>query len=146
MNSFELIEADDLWVLPLAGRPVTQCRFDYAFTIVLDEPESSFEIRIEEPFEFTAVGGGQPVTLDPEADTRAMAPALAILHRAIDRAVAYKDGRLGVEFAEGGELRVPLGPSFEAWTLVGPAGLRIVSLPGGELAIWSSEESGTAAG
>ena len=145
MGSFGLLEADDLWVLPLAGRLVTQCRFDYAFTIIVGERENSFEIRIEEPFEFR-VGGGQRVTLDPEAEPGAMGPALTVLHQTIDRAVAYKDGRLGVEFAGGGELRVPLGQRFEAWTLVGPTGLRIVSLPGGELAIWSPDESGAASG
>lgn len=137
-----MMEEDDLWVLPLVARRVSQCRFDYAFTIVLDEPGTAFEIRIEEPFEFTAADGGQPVTLDPEAEPVAMAPALAILHRVIDRSVAYKDGRLRIGFAGGGELCVPSGESFEAWTLVGPEGLQVVSLPAGQLAIWNAAESG----
>jgi hypothetical protein len=137
-----MIEAEDHWVLPLAGQAVTQCRFDYAFTIIAGKTESSFEIRIEEPFEFSSRGEGRAITVDPEAEPLTMGPALGVLHQTIDRAVAYKDGRLAVKFAEGDELWVPSGQSFEPWTLVGPAGLRIVSLPDGELAIWSPEGSG----
>jgi hypothetical protein len=36
-------------------------------------------------------------------------------------------------------LRAPIGEDYESWNIVGPAGLRIVSLPGGELAIWSPD-------
>jgi Family of unknown function (DUF6188) len=41
-----------------------------------------------------------------------------------------------VRFVGGNELRVPSSDDYEAWTLVGPDGLRLVSMPGGELAIW----------
>lgn len=134
----EFVEAADRWLVPVAGRSVTQCRLDYAFTLVVaDESAGSFEIRIEQPFMVTS-GAGE-VVLDPEGEPARMAPALGLLHQAIEQAVAFKDGRLELSFTDGGVLSVPVGEDYEAWNIVGPAGLRIVSLPGGELAIWSPE-------
>jgi Family of unknown function (DUF6188) len=38
------------------------------------------------------------------------------------------------------DARVPAAEDFEAWELVGPDGLRTVSLPGGDLAVWQPDE------
>lgn len=140
-----LVEATDHWELRLGGRSVTQCRFDYAFTLVLDDPDGAFEIRIGEPFTLSTAGGDE-VALKPEGQPAAMGPALAVLRLAVERVVAFKDGRLELWFTDGGRLYAPAGEDFEPWDLVGPAGLRIVSLPGGELAIWSPKESDEVAG
>ncbi len=132
------VEAGDHWQLPMAHRMVTQCRLDYAFTLVVaDDPAGSFEIRIERPF--AVHHGGHEIVLDPEGESEAMAPALAFLRREVERAIAFKDGRLQLCFVGGGALRVPADEEYEAWSIVGPAGLRVVSMPGGELAVWSPE-------
>lgn len=134
----EFVEAADRWLVPVAGRSVTQCRLDYAFTLVVaDESAGSFEIRIEQPFVVTS--RGDEVVLDPEGEPARMAPALGLLRQDIEQAAAFKDGRLELSFTDGGVLSVPVGEDYEAWSIVGPAGLRIVSLPGGELAIWSPD-------
>jgi hypothetical protein len=63
----ELVEAADRWVVPMAGRAVTQCRMDHAFSLVVaDEPDGSFEVRIEQPF--ILASEGQELTIDPEGD------------------------------------------------------------------------------
>lgn len=77
--------------------------------------------------------------LDPEGDPLAMAPALRLLRQGVKQAIAFKDGRLELVLSGGVVLRVPFDEDFESWNIVGPAGLRIVSLPGGALAIWSPE-------
>jgi hypothetical protein len=134
----ELVEAADHWLVPMTGRTVTQCRLDYAFSLVVaDEPAGSFEVRIEQPF--TVASHGDELTLDPEGDPVLMAPALRVLRQDVEQAIAFKDGRLELTFGDGAVLRVPVGEDHEPWNIVGPAGLRIVSLPGGELAIWSPE-------
>jgi hypothetical protein len=63
---------------------------------------------------------------------------LALLDRAVSRVVAFKDGRLSLAFDGGWKIEVPGGAQFEAWTLTGPNGLLVVSIPGGDLAVWTS--------
>lgn len=142
MTSLELKEFHDHWVLPLEDQTVVQCRLDYGFVLVLGGPDGYFEIRIGEAFEYSARSGDRASAFNPEGDPAAMGPALAVLRQSVRRARAFKDGRLEIEFSNGGELRVPFGEEFEAWDLVGPGGLRLVSLPGGgDLAIWSANTS-----
>jgi hypothetical protein len=131
-----LVDALDRWVVPMAGLTVTQCRVDYAFTIVVaGEPGESFEVRIGEAM--VLVSEGEELTLAPERDPVQMAPALTVLRRDVEHAIAFKDGRLEMAFSGDVALRVPLSEDYEPWNLTGPNGLLIVSLPGGELGIWS---------
>ncbi len=39
-----------------------------------------------------------------------------------------------------GVVKVPVGQDYEPWELVGPGGVRVVSLPGGDLAVWRAED------
>ncbi len=134
-----LVESADRWLVPMAGT-VTQCRLDYAFSMVIaDCPAGTFEVRIEHPF--VVVGHGGEVELDPEGEPQQMAPALRVLRRAVEQAIAFKDGSLEVTFDDGSVLRVAVDEDYEAWNIVGPNGLRIVSMPGGELAIWGREDT-----
>ncbi len=50
MTHTEFLERPDHWDLPFQGLSVSQCRSDYAFTVVLADAERSFEIRIGEAF------------------------------------------------------------------------------------------------
>lgn len=146
MSVVEFVEAEDRWVVPLAGATVTQCRVDYAFTLVVGGAQGSFEVRIEHPFELLPYPDGGPVSLSLEHDPTALGPALAMLHAELDEALAFKDGRLELRLSDGGSVRVSASEEFEAWTLVGPDGLRLVSMPGGELAVWSPDGSAAAPG
>ena len=132
----ELVDALDRWLVPMAGLTVTQCNVDYAFTVVVaGEPGESFYVKIEQPF--VLVSEGQELALDPAGDPVQIAPALTVLRRDAEHAIAFKDGRLEMAFGGDVALRVPVGDQYEAWSLTGPGGLLIVSMPGGELAIWS---------
>jgi hypothetical protein len=140
MKIGELVEAADRWELPIGGCDVTQCQIDYAFSLVVAAaPAESFYVTIEQPFWFRASSGSDESMLVPEGPPVALGPALAVLRSSVERAVAYKDGRLEIQFTGGAEIRVPVGKGFEAWNLTGPGGLRFVSLPGGELAVWSPD-------
>ena len=139
MNNTVLVERSDHWVLPLRGRSVTQCRVDYAFTLLFTEPDASYEIRIEGPFVLSHAQGAD-VRIDPDDAPAARGPALALLHQTVESAVAHKDGGLELGFADGSHIHVPASGQYEPWDFLGPAKLRIVSTPGGELTIWKAEE------
>jgi uncharacterized protein DUF6188 len=127
-----LVESDGGWVLPFAGCQVTRCSFDYSVTLLLD---NGFAVTIESAFLLREGEGGGDVRLVP-GDPRTLAPALTFWQRTAASAFAHEDGRLELRFADGGAIEVPAGDRYEAWNLTGPGGLLVVSLPGGELAIW----------
>lgn len=144
--SFELAETPDRWVLGLESHEVVQCRVDYAFTLVIDGPAGGLEVRIQQPFELLPGADGEtPVRIKPNGDPSGLVPALGLWRAELVEALAFKAGRLELRFAQGGWLRVPACEEFEPWTLVGPAGLRLVSMPGGELAVWMPTGSEPAA-
>jgi len=47
---------------------------------------------------------------------------------------------LNLVFSNGASIRVEPDEAYQAWTVAGPDGLLVVSMPGGELAVWSPEE------
>ncbi|MCA8990318.1 MAG: hypothetical protein KDA78_21915, partial [Planctomycetaceae bacterium] len=57
-------------------------------------------------------------------------------------AKGFKDGRLQIRFSTNTVLSVDADPQFEAWELVSNKanGMRVVAMPGGELAIWSDTQ------
>jgi len=133
----DLVEEADRWVVPITGLTVTQCQLDYAFTIIAwDHERGSFAIRLEQPFTLLTAGRVDELVLDPEQDPLAMAPALCILRATIEDVIAFKDGRLELSVEEGHVVRARAGEEYESWTITGPAGLMLVSLPSGGLATW----------
>ncbi|PRZ40762.1 hypothetical protein CLV47_11459 [Antricoccus suffuscus] len=52
-------------------------------------------------------------------------------------AVASTDGILAITFANKARIRALPEDNYEGWELDGPKGLKIISCPGGELAIWT---------
>lgn len=135
MRGSDLIEQSDRWLLPIVGGEVAQCRFDYALTLVIDR-DGSFEVRIEQPFTFEPPNG-EECSLDPASDPGRAGRALELLHDRVTGAAALKDGRLELKFESGAAIRVPGGGELEPWNVVGPGGLRFVSVPDGGLTIWS---------
>lgn len=113
---------------------------DWTVTLRLDRDEDVFEASINQPFVIVAADGVE-TRLDPENDVTGLGPVLSCVRTAITRATAFDDGRLEILFADGSVIRVPVSPDYEAWDFSGPAGLLVVSLPGGELAIWGAKDS-----
>lgn len=128
-----LIEHQDHWILPLHGMSVTRCCLDQAFGIELWEQESQITIRIEGAFSLRILD--QEYNLSPE-HLAEIGPAFWILHKTIDSALAYKDGKLVLGFSDGSRLSVEADPQYEAWEAVGTGGLRVICVPGGSLSIW----------
>lgn len=105
-------------------------------TLLFKRRRAEFHLRIGEDFVFASTDGTE-WALQPEGDPSKLGPALATLHSKVREATAFDDGRLALSFRDGSSLRVPGGVQYEAWQLSGPAGLLMVSIPDGDLAIWS---------
>jgi Family of unknown function (DUF6188) len=139
MTGMELIEQDSGWLLPLAGQEVTRCCVDYAAVSLLSS--AGIEVYIEGRFIYREPSGREHV-LAPVGDSMALAPILRVRFRIFREVIALKDGRLNILFDDGSQLSVPADDHFEPWTIAGPGGvhgLKVVSVPGGDLAIWSDQ-------
>ena len=132
----ELVELDDRWSLSSHDAEVTKICFDWGVTLTIGSVEPQTDIRIEQPIVLTDPDGAS-VQLVPEGDPMELAPLLKIARRRLTRLEAYKDGRLEMEVAHGAALTVAPSEDFEPWEIAGPRGLRIVSIPGGGLTVWS---------
>lgn len=139
MTAVPLLEAEDRFTPAIAGLEVDRCCFDYQATLVVGVSEGPFHVVFEGGLVLTAADGTEH-ELEPESGGERLAPLLGLLHARVERADAFKDGHLELEFSGGAHLHVPVSPDYEAWSIIGPNGLRLVSLPGGELAVWRPDE------
>ena len=136
MPSTYLADRGDHYLIAAGGATVTSLRFDFGVTLGLAGADTSFSIRIEEPFTLRS-DSAEAKLLDPEQRPAETGPVLALLDAAVTRIVAFKDGRLVMTFQPGWIIEVPAGLQYEAWTLNGPDGLLLVSVPGGDVAVWT---------
>jgi hypothetical protein len=120
------------WLLPLQDEQVIWCCIDYAVSF---GTQNQITVRIEQPFVYTGTDGVEHLIV-PEADPVQIAPVLAITRLSVRAGFAYDDGRLEVTFSDGSTIGVPSTQDYEPWELTGPAGLKVVSVPGGELSVW----------
>ena len=118
--------------LKLAGHRVTAQDAGYTVALVFGAGGSGgpYEVRIETPFSLRQPGGDLEVT-PGETDL----PGL--IGRVVTVAQADDEGGLRIDFEDGSRLLVAADPDYEAWTVAGPDGFKVVSEPGGGLAVWS---------
>ena len=126
-----MIEHPDYWELPVLGLTVTRCVIDYRFSFDLDQGNALVCLT---SFLLSTTTG--IYDLDPEKDITELGIALSIFQKQIEDARAYKNGDLDILFSDGSRIQARADPHFEAWEMVGNGGLRFISMPGGELAIW----------
>ncbi len=133
MTAAALVEHQDRWVVSVDGVPVARCCIDYAVNV---HCANGITLRIEQPFVLVDSEGRERL-LVPEGNPAALAPVLGITRLVVEQCVAFKDGHLEMRFADGSLISVPATEDLEPWELSGDDGLRIVSVPGGDLAVWS---------
>ncbi|BAJ76363.1 pyruvate carboxylase [Microbacterium testaceum StLB037] len=95
-------------------------------------------VTIETEFALTRPGMNE-MFLDPDGDKKALGEVLALFGRHITGAEIVGQ-ELRIAFDDSSLLRVPSHPAYEAWSYSGPGNPRslVISMPGGDLAIWSS--------
>lgn len=85
---------------------------------------------------------GRNIVLSPEEDSgESFQPIRELLGRTVETAEVNHKGALSVTFEEGSHVWVEPDPDCEAWNVSGPNGALVVSMPGGELAIWNPESN-----
>jgi hypothetical protein len=134
----ELVETAEHWDVPVSDSEVTRVSFDWAVSLLIGSGEATFEVRIEgEILLEDADEAG--LTIDPEGDPQQLAPVLSLLRQPVDHVCALKNGELRIGLSSGTTLRVAASDEFEPWEISGPRGMRIVSVPGGNVAVWRAE-------
>ena len=136
-QEYQLVEHDEYWAIPLLGQHVSRFQVDMQLTLEFFEPaaeETSVWISGEFKLE---VDGREQVLSAEQRDT--ISPVFALLGRTVQSALANKKGTLEITFREGGKLSVAADPNYESWGVTGVRWLRIVCMPGGELAVWLAD-------
>ena len=131
-----LSEHDDRWILPFRGLGVTQVRVDFAFGLILGGGGTVTIISAATLGWARVAARPEKVALEPGRQD--VAAGLVLFGAEVTSAVAFKSGALRLVFGDGHMLTVEPDPDYEAWTATGPDGMLVVSLPGGELAVWHS--------
>jgi hypothetical protein len=121
--------------LGFAGDEVTAIRFDHEITLMTLR---GFEVRLQAQIDLEGADGHR-ARIDPEVVEPEASQVLAALHQAVIDCVADQSGHLTIGFADL-VIRVSPDELYEAWTVSGPAGYRVVCTPGGELAVWSASQ------
>ena len=133
-TSAEPVEHSDRWILRFRGLCVIKISIDYRLSLTLD---SDWEVVLVGPAYLSAgsLPANERLELFPQVQD--VAAALQLFGTEVLSAVAFKSGVLRMVFSSGAHLNCPAGPSFEAWQITGPRGRMFVSMPGGDLAVWS---------
>lgn len=120
----------------IVGRLVGESlrRVRCAVSLVLDVGPG-WLVTVENEYTFTMREGVQLDTTDGQEPV-IVAALEAGVATAVSRADVDDTGGLTLGVA-GGLLRVEACHRFESWNVVGPRGQRVVSMPGGGLAVWS---------
>ena len=120
--------------LGLSGTCLQSMELEY--TLVLQLSDVYF-ISISSPF--TVELNGVTTQLSSEVDSDdSFGPVRELVGRSVIDADVDPVGALQVTFEGGARLQVEPDPHYEAWNVSGPHGALVVSMLGGELAVWSA--------
>lgn len=125
--------AGDGTPLGVNGQRVSRVSFDYAISLLI---VGGAEFTFETQFEIRGVQDPLVVQVEPEAAAdQAQALLRLLLHQDIHVARFSSDGVLQLQVGSV-LLRTSPHAHYEAWNFAGPAGQKVVCLPGGGVATW----------
>jgi hypothetical protein len=119
--------------IPIVSQSIVAVEFGFSLLLQVSE---GYEIRVESAFQLNDPQRGR---FDGIPDERLAADRVfeTLVGRSIEEAQASEGGTLRLLLSGGATLTVPADSDFEAWTVAGPGGLKIVSEAGGGLAVWN---------
>ncbi|MBF9072844.1 DUF6188 family protein [Streptacidiphilus fuscans] len=134
MSESLLAEHEDRRIMNLRGLAVTEIGISYQLSLRLDS-DARVVLACPSTLTLGVDDGRQDVFLDPGRQD--VVAAIGLFGAKVLSAVAFKTGSMRLVFDNGCHLNSRADPSFEAWEVLGPGGWRIISMPGGKLAVWS---------
>lgn len=121
--------------LRLSGKLLQSAELEYTLVLQLS---GDYFIAISSTLSVGVVG--RNIVLSPEEDSeQSFQPIRELVGRTVETAEVDHKGALSVTFEGGSHVRVEPDPDYEAWNVSGPNGALVVSMPGGELSIWTPE-------
>lgn len=97
-----------------------------------------YTARIEAPFSFNVPG--EQYSFSPESDTQeSFQPMDVLVSQVVVTSDSDDSGTLRIAFGNGAAIQAEKDGEYEAWTVSGPDGFLVVSMPGGELATWEAK-------
>jgi hypothetical protein len=137
-NEMKMTVQPDRWSIIVDDAQVHRIAFDWAVTLAIGPSNGpEFDLQIEQPCILLDPKGNKTVLI-PAGDPSSLAPLLALVHRRALRADAFKDGHFELQLAGDYLLNIPSTGDYEPWQIVATDGARLVSVPGGDVAIWES--------
>ncbi|CCF61488.1 DUF6188 family protein [Nocardia cyriacigeorgica] len=121
---------------PVSGMRVSCVTIGYTVTAWLGE---SFEYELQIECDLEIADGSQPANqVEYERYQEHREQIQTLVGAVVETATIDSSGSLELGLDTGVSVRVLPDMEYEAWSLVGPRGYRVVCLPGGQLAIWSA--------
>ncbi len=117
----------------LAGQPVDIVRWDYGLRFWTRD---NWEVLLAGDIEVSAPDGQVGLVDTAAPDNRLPASLEGLEDQFIGQVVTGPDGTVSIPVGER-RLTVAAGEDFEAWQVMGPAGQRVICMPGGGLAVFS---------
>jgi hypothetical protein len=96
------------------------------------------EVHVETRFTVRSLDGDHLVVAGEEIES-AVTVLDGLTGLAVTVSTADDSGGLRIDFEGGARLLAEADPKYEAWTVAGPGGMKVVSVPGGGLSVWSSQ-------
>lgn len=130
----ELIESTDRYVICSEVFTVEALQLDHAFTLRMRSfTDQRLEIRLEGCFDYQREGNLSRLSAE---DPSTLAAVGSVLHTDVSSITIWKNGKLEIALANAGLIISEPDEDYEAWGLAATDELKIVCMPGGDLAVW----------
>lgn len=126
------------YLIPFVPCEIAFTRVDFSIAFQIDHILGDFELRISGAFSYKSrIGAGM---IDPDAHPEDLGPILRSARSGLLKGRVGSDGHLELQFGDGMLVDVPTSDEYEPWQIVSSSGLRVISMPGGQLAIWQPSQ------
>jgi hypothetical protein len=127
-----LIEKENAWLLPQNTARVIRVSVSNVLEIQVSSIGDILSVILTE-FNFSSAGNIYNISVEAP---KSVCPILKFIGMNIKQLEASKSGQLDIFFTDSSRIIVPFSSQFEAWEIYTSKGFRMISLPGGKLAVW----------
>lgn len=133
MTTNKLLQTSNRWVLDQINAPLMQIVIGKNLRLDFSQGEEVYHVA----FAACHIIGPFTEAVVSINDLKTIPDLLQLINMPILQISAFKTGDLEIQLDEGICLFVTYSEEIEAWELHSSAGKRVVSMPGGQLAVWN---------